>query len=156
MPWVSLGGSQEKLNASPYRAKFVGAQKDAMILSICHKLSACLLDYYEKVRGLAGVGGETTVPKRKFGGKPAAAAAAAENNTEGASSQHTAEEVGDIDAVSPPAGAAAAGAAAAGAAAEAPAAASSPAGAKKAAWKGAKENATHLSVLDLMCLAVAT
>ena len=60
------------------------------------ELSACLLDYYEKVCGMAGVGGVTTVPRRKFGAKPAAAAAAAENNTEGASSQHTADEPGDI------------------------------------------------------------
>ena len=81
--------------------------------------------------GLAGVGGETTVPKRKFGAKPAAAAA--ENNTEGASSQHTAEDPGDIEDAPAPAGAPAP--------ADAPAASSSPASTKASKGNGGRAKA---------------
>ena len=112
-------------NSEVIRAEFDKLNLD----KFCTELSACLLDYYEKVCGMAGVGGVTSVQRRKFAAKPAAAAAAAENDTEGASSQHTADAVGDIDAVSPPA--------AAGAAADAPASASSPASGKKGG-KGGK------------------
>ena len=86
------------------------------------EVSACLLDYYEKIRGLVGVGGVKSVPRRRFAAKTdASSAAAAETDADGASSQPAA---GDLDAVSPPpqAGAPAAGAPAA----RAPAAASPP------------------------------
>ena len=37
------------------------------------ELRDCLVDYYEKVCGMAGVGGVTSVPRRKFAAKTAAA-----------------------------------------------------------------------------------
>ena len=49
------------------------------------ELSACLLDYYEKIRGMAGIGGVKSVPRRKFAAKTNAAAAADEIDTDGAS-----------------------------------------------------------------------
>ena len=64
------------------------------------EVSACLLDYYEKIRGLVGVGGVKSVPRRRFAAKTdASSAAAAETDADGASSQ-TAD--GEIEAVSPP------------------------------------------------------
>ncbi len=86
------------------------------------EVSACLLDYYEKICGMAGVGGVKSVPRRRFAAKTdASSAAAAETDADGASSQAA---DGEIEAVSPPpqAGAPAAGAPAA----RAPAAASPP------------------------------
>ena len=59
------------------------------------EVSACLLDYYEKICGMAGVGGGTIVPRRKF----AAKTAAAETDADGASSQPA---DGNVEAVSPP------------------------------------------------------
>ena len=50
------------------------------------ELSACLLDYYEKIRGMAGVGGVKSVLRRRFADKTDAAAAdAAETDADGAS-----------------------------------------------------------------------
>ena len=66
------------------------------------EVSACLLDYYEKICGMAGVGGGTIVPRRKFAAKTAVAAVAAEIDTEGAFSQHTADDAGDIESSPPP------------------------------------------------------
>ena len=64
------------------------------------ELSACLLDYYEKICGMAGVGGVKSVPRRRFAAKTdASSAAAAETDADGASSQAA---DGDIEAVSPP------------------------------------------------------
>uniref|UniRef100_A0A6T7ZSK3 Uncharacterized protein n=1 Tax=Cryptomonas curvata TaxID=233186 RepID=A0A6T7ZSK3_9CRYP len=62
------------------------------------ELSACLLDYYEKVCGMAGISGDKPVLKRKFGASPAAAAVAAENDAAGAASQHAAEDAEDLEA----------------------------------------------------------
>ena len=53
------------------------------------ELCDCLVDYYERVCGMAGVGGVTSVQKRKFAAKTAAAADADEIDTEGASSQQS-------------------------------------------------------------------
>ena len=64
------------------------------------EVSACLLDYYEKIRGLVGVGGVKSVPRRRFAAKTdASSAAAAETDADGASSQAA---DGDIEAGSPP------------------------------------------------------
>ena len=63
------------------------------------ELSACLLDYYEKICGMAGVGGVKSVPRRRFAAKTAVAAAAAEIDADGPSSQAA---DGDIEAGSPP------------------------------------------------------
>ena len=63
------------------------------------EVSACLLDYYEKIRGLVGVGGVKSVPRRRFAAKTAVAAAAAEIDADGPSSQAA---DGDIEAGSPP------------------------------------------------------
>ena len=50
------------------------------------EVSACLLDYYEKIRGMAGVGGVKSVPRRRFADKTnASSAAAAETDADGAS-----------------------------------------------------------------------
>ena len=63
------------------------------------ELSACLLDYYEKICGMAGVGGVKSVLRRRFAAKTAVAAAAAEIDADGPSSQAA---DGDIEAGSPP------------------------------------------------------
>ena len=64
------------------------------------EVSACLLDYYEKICGMAGVGGVKSVPRRRFAAKTdASSAAAAETDADGASSQAA---DGDIEAVSAP------------------------------------------------------
>ena len=65
---VLIGEELDKLTQETFRAE----------------LSACLLDYYEKVCCMAGVSGDKPVLKRKFGANTAAAAVAAQNNTEGA------------------------------------------------------------------------